>query len=472
MSLRLRALVLILVTTLARSAFGASPQQGGGGQQDQSAQTGASQATTSEPGTPSAAPANLSGPEELSPGKVNQEPSYILPSLRIIEHADSNALLVPGVHKFDTIDTIVLGLAGESIGRHSRTVAEYGGGFIAYNQHSSLDATEHQLGVTWSFQGARWNWLVDERASLLPESAFGYGGFGWLGGMGLNLGGAAGSNLASLNPNFNPSESLFNSRGNRFSDGTALAVEYLASPRSSVSMSASYGTLTFLKRGSIDSVHRLASISYNHSLTARDYVGLSYGLSLFQFQPIGEAFKVHFVEFVYGHRVRGKTSFDFGAGPQFAQFNSPFFGTSTTATWVANGSVHVQSTRNTFALSAMRYTSNGGGVLAGSITDLVGLSWGRQIGRKWRGSVGPGYARNTSLPKTGFFSTPQSTYDSVSGEASLSRGIGRNMNMFLQYNLGEQTLRSTCTTGRCSTAYLRHLVGLGIEWHRRPISVE
>src|SRR5260370_42330720 len=112
-------------------------------------------------------------------------------------------------------------------------------------------------------------------------------------------------------------------------------------------------------------------------------------MNVLQFHPVGESFKVHFFDFTYGHRIRGKLALDVGGGPQLAVFGSPLFGSSETWTWVGHGSVTLNKSRNAFSLTAMRYTTNGGGVLAGTIADHFQFNWSRQLSRKWSGSLGP-----------------------------------------------------------------------------------
>jgi hypothetical protein len=482
MNLRFRVFMLTLATTLGLSAYAASPQQGGGEGQDQSAQAGSTEAATSQTDRLAAAPPSLLGPEALSPGRASPDPTFFSPSLQIFERASTN-LPVPSLQRLDTSspiassrrfgteDTIVVGLTGEGVGRHSRTIAEYFGNVSVFNESSNLDSTAHQVGLTWIYQGPRWSWRADERADLLPQTAFGYGGFGMLGNQVLNLGGELGANLPDLSSSFNPQQTIFTSYGNRVSDVTAMSAEYVVNPRSVVVLSAWYGLITFLKKGNIDSTQKMATISYNHSLTARDYVGVSYGFGQFQFQPIGDSFNVQFVEIGYGHRVLGKISLSAGGGPEVLEFHNPFFGNSPSLTWIADGSVQWRSTRNRFALTAVRSTSNGGGVLAGSIVERVILNWNHQLSRKWEGSIGSGYARNISLPQTFFFfsTTPEKSIDSVYGTARLRRNLGHLMDMFLQYQVWDQTSRNGVTTGR---GYLNHTVELGFAWHRRPILIE
>ena len=459
--------MVVLAAALSLPALAADPQQGGGEEQEQ---TPPPASADTEKDAAGGLPL-LSGPVSLAPGTTSMEHSYFFPSFQIFGLADSHSTLTSGPQKFESIETAVLGLAAESVGKHSRAVADYQGGVLVYNSHSNLDATEHQLGVNWSYQGRRWGWGLDERANYLPESAFGYPGFGWGGALGTDLGGATGSNLGNLNPNFNPNQMLFSSRGSRIVNGTAVEAQYALTPRSSLSVSGGFGMLTFRTRGSIDSTNELFTVAYNHSLNRRDFVAVSYGMNVFQFQPVGESFKVHFFDFAYGHRIRGKLAFDVGGGPQFAVMGSPLFGSSETATWVGHGTVAWNKSRNAFSLSAMRYTTNGGGVLAGTIADQFQFNWSHQWSRKWSGSLGPGYARNTSLPQT-ILAGAKSTYDSVYANASLSRAFGRNTNMFLNYTFQGQSSRAACLARSCNASLSRHVVSLGFAWHRRQIVLE
>ena len=92
--------------------------------------------------------------------------------------------------------------------------------------------------------------------------------------------------------------------------------------------------------------------------------------------------------------------------------------------------------------------------------------------RNWSGSMGPGYARSQSLLNANS-GQAQSTWDSVYANASLSRALGRYMNMFFGYNL--QTQRSQAGTtmgGTAQTSMLRHVVTFGFDWHPRQIKVE
>src|SRR5436309_12842315 len=155
-------------------------------------------------------------------------------------------------------------------------------------------------------------------------------------------------------------------------------------------------------------------------------------MNVFQFRPVGESFKVHSIDFSYGHRIRGKLAIGVGGGPQFAVCGSPIFGSSVTATWVGHGSVAWTTARNAFTLSAMRYTTTGGGVLPGTIADQFQINWSPRLSRKWSGSLGPGYARNTGLPQQ-ILPGQRPPYDSVYAQPTLSRAFGHTPNRSANY---------------------------------------
>jgi hypothetical protein len=330
----------------------------------------------------------------------------------------------------------------------------------------------HQFGITQSYEGRRWSFLLHDRASYLPEASFGYGGFGWTGGLGLDLGGALGSNLSSLNSHFSPTGSLLAGRGSRIANTVATQIQYLAGPHSAITLAGSYGLLHFREPGFTDSRNSFFLAGYNRTLTARDSFGINYGLGLFHFQSSVPTFQTHLLQLSYGHRISGRMAMELTGGPQVAVFKRPTAGSTTPVSWSASTSLNYRVRRGDVALSYNRYTSNGGGVLSGATTDRVGVAWGLRLTRGWSGSLGPGYSHNRSLPQT-TSGNSERTFDTVYAGASLSRRLGPYMTMFFTYNF--QTQRSEnipCLTGDCATSLLRHLIGFGFNWHPREIMID
>lgn len=467
--------VPILVTVLCLPAA-CSEQQGGQG--DQSARpatpvpsdSGAQAPKESQaPAAPPADARSFLGVQTFTPGRAGSMRSYFLPSLQFSEMSDSNFSVGSGRQKFETINTVAGRLTFGKIGKHFQLAADYFGGGQIYNHRSDLNTSMHQFGISQSYQGRRWSFLLDDRLSYLPESSFGFGGFGFTGSLGPSLGGAFGSNVANLNPNFSPNGSLFTGRGSRTANTTAAQISYLVGPRSAITLSGSYGVLRFRQPGLTDSSNSFFLAGYSRTLTARDLVGFSYGFGQFKFQNSVPAFQNHLAQFSYGHRISGRMAMEFEGGAQLGVFRNPLAGSTSPLTWTARSTLNYQSRKGGLGLSYARYTTNGGGVLNGARTDNVIASWSTTISRHWSGNFGPGYSHNRSLPQT-TSGQIQNTFDTAFFNVGLSRNLGRFMSMFLTYTY--QTQRSDifpCLAANCETKLLRHLIGFGFDWHPRQI---
>ncbi len=474
-----RILILALGTALVCASPGSCQQPTSSSPQSQSGTSAGSnqQSQTTAPeqtavGPVSAGSVDLSGPETFTPGNSGPHVNYLLPSLQFSEMADSNASFGTARQQFESVERVGGRLALQHVERRGVTTLDYVGAGVIYTNRSDLNTTMHQFGITQTYVGPRWNLTFDDRASYLPESAYGTGDFGWGGALGTSLGGAMGTNLVSLNPSFNPNQSLYSSRGDRISNVTSVSVGYVLSARSSMNVSGSYGLLHFMNAGGIDSSSPSFSFGYNRLLSARDSFGVSYGVSFFRFRHIGESFNTHSVQFEYGHRLTGRLSMEVGGGPEFSVFRITTVGSSTLTSWTAHTSVNYQRARNAFGLSFSRYASNGGGVFIGAQTNNLEFNWTRSLGRKWTGSVGPGYAYNQSFRQT-TAGANQFSYNSYYIGTSLSRSLGRYMSMFITYNFEGQSLQSgSCTGGGCNASLIRHVFSFGFDWHPRQLVVD
>jgi hypothetical protein len=412
------------------------------------------------------------GAEGFTAGAAGQVRSYLLPSLELSERADSNYAVLSGRQRFEGINTLVGRLALLRAGKHSALTADYLGGGQIYDHHSELNGTIQQLGIVESYRGRRWGLQLDDRVTYLPESGFGYGGFGWGGGLGPDLGGAFGSNLSSVSPVFNPTSFLLTGRGSRITNVAIAQVEYLAGPRSMITLTGSYGLLDFRTPGFIDSRDALSLVGYSRKLTTRDYMGVSAGFGQFRLLHQGPAFKSNFFLLNYGRRITGRMAFEAGAGPQINLYKNPLAGSSTPVSWVAFSTLDYRARRGNLAISYSHYTSNGGGVLIGARTDHVQLGWNMRLARHWSGGVGPGYAHSRSLAQTTALHNQRAVNAAYVG-ASLSRNFGRYISMFLTYNLQTQRDRAiACVAGNCHTSVLRHVAGFGFDWHPRQITID
>lgn len=467
----------IIVTALCLPMAGAGQQGDASGQSVQPAAPVSSvspaQVAEETPAPPSTADArSFLGAEEFTPGQAGRMRSYFLPSFQFSEMSDSNFSVGPGGQKFETINALIGRLTFGKTGKHSQLAADYQGGGQIYNRRSDLNTTMHQFGISGSYQGRRWSFLLDDRASYLPESSFGYGGFGWMGSLGPSLSNAYGSNLGNLNPVFTSGASLYSGRGSRIMNTVATEVKYLSGPRSAITFAGSYGLLHFREPGMMNSRNAFFLAGYSRALTARDYLGINYGYGQFRFPGTGLSFENHFAQLSYGHRITGRMAMEMAGGPEVNVFKNPVAGTTRPVYFSAQSSLDYRFRRGNVAFSYSRHTSNGGGVLTGATTDQVRLACSLTLTRHWSGSFGPGYSHNRSLPQTASGKV-ENSYDSMYASASLSRTLGRYMTMFFSYNLQSQHSEvAPCPAGNCTASMLRHLVGFGFDWHPRQIMLD
>jgi hypothetical protein len=474
------AICILLAPVFAPATF--AQEQGSSGP---AGQTGASTAGSSEvtsqglePAAVNPNPAEASdarsfqGVEEFSPGHVSAMRSYFLPSLSLTEMADTNYQVAPGHRQFATATTVVGRLTFGKIGKHTKVSADYYGGGAFYNHRSIPSTTMHQFGITGSYTGRRWSFLLDDRATYLPETGLGFAGFGFAGGLGMSLGGAYSSNLGELNSSFNPTGSLVTGRGTRILNTTVAQVQYASSARSSISVAGSYSLLHFRSPGFIDTKSATFLTSYSHQLNARDFVGVNYGFSWYQLQSSVPAFQTHFVQASYGHRISGRLAVKVGAGPLIQEFTSPLAGPSTQLSWIATSSLQVRAGRENFGVNYSHFTTGGAGVLRGASTDSVRGNWSVRLTRKWQCSLGPGYVHNRSLPQT-TSGGAESALNSYYGSASLSRSFGRYTSIFFSYNYQAQRSDTVpCLTSTCESSFGRHIIGFGLNFHPRQINFD
>ena len=415
----------------------------------------------------------LSGAEEISPGLSHGARNYVLPSIQLNVYGDTNqATAAGGTSDMEIRGSAVVRIALKHVTRKSQLGLDYMGGGLFYSRDPDLNSTIHQFGITQSIHGRRWGLMLSDRASYLPESPFGFSGFGGLGGFSPGLGGSFGSTLGNLNPAYTPNQSIFSGGGDRVSNTTVVQLEYTASARSGFTASGSYGILRFGEAGLIESDQRVYTVGYNYMATRKDTVALSYGYSQFRFKGVSLGFDNHFANLSYGRRITGRAAFELSGGPQVMIFRNSATSSNRSYSWNAHTALHYRVSRADLGLSYSHFTSGGSGVLFGAQTDQLQGSLGFRMTRRWSALVGPGYSRNTRLRQT-TAGNVSVNYDNVYAGVGLRRALGQYMDVSFNYNLQDQRLSVTGAPGTLSgTSYLRHMFGFGLSWHTREIEID
>ncbi len=414
---------------------------------------------------------SLTGVERFTLFSPERGRSYLLPSFEFAQTVDTNAASTTGAGKTLPLSTLRGRVALQRVWGRYQLTANYAGSGSLYNQHSELNTSFHQVSMVQKIAWRRWNLLLGNQFTYLPESSFGTAGFGWFDSLGSRLG-DAGTNLTTLNPLFSPNQTILTNRAARLSDTFVGQVQYSLNPRSSITASGSYGILHFMDPGFINEKDATFATGYNYALTSRDTLALVYGLRLFRFDGRAQPINSHAVQLGYGRRVSGRLAVEIFAGPQIDTFSNSLAGSDQLISWSARTALRYRLPRSDFHVAYSRGLSGGAGLLAGAQNNLVETGFSRQLSRMWAGSWNFGYSRNTSLRQI----TPSPdnrAFNAWYTGASLSRPLGRYTRLFLAYNLQRQSTNTpVCTVAGCSRVLLRQHFGIGFNWSMRPIQID
>jgi hypothetical protein len=421
----------------------------------------------------------LSGLDEaaLEPGVSAR--SFLVPGIMVTEVADTNAgnTIHTGTNHF-TGDTHALGsLALQRMWKRYEATVDYTGGASFYagnsvlpnSQVHALDLVNRVLWRTGSLQ-------VRDCFNYLPEGIFGgqYGGVGALGGSlggGLCAGGPGrdffgGAQLGSLGS------------APRITNISAVDIQNSLSPRSAITLAGGYALSHFTTSnvGLIDSRQVTGQAGYNHALSRRNTVAISYAFQQFTFPDAGGGrFNDHVIQLLFGHQISGRMDFIIGAGPQFIHFAAPASGTPATSKISASGraTFRYKFKKAAMALSYDRYESPGSGLFAGATSDVAHASVTRPLSRRWDLMTDVGYSHNRRLQPNPFALLQTGSYDYAYAGARVTHSFTRTVDGFLMYQFDNMRLsNSVCLNANCGTLSDRHLMGVGFSWHPQPIRLD
>lgn len=347
--------------------------------------------------------------------------------------------------------------------RNSFSAGYLGGGYI-YNNSPGLSSSFHSAFLSDQILFKRLTLGLTDSFSYLPESAFGFGGFGGLGGIG-----SFGGGMAGINPTFMPNQSVLISQAGMFNNTALLQAQYALSARTSVTVVGSYGILHAAHRetGFFSGNMAGGSASVEHSLTARDTVGVSYQYNSFRFSGVSNSFDSNAINFNYGRKITGRLALQLSGGPELIR--NRIAGVNYTETTAAGfGNLSYARGRNQFSVSGGRFASIGSGVFAGAVTEEAGGGWTRQMTRKLSSSVTSGLARNSVL--AGAPTARRYTY--WYGGAGLNWVLSRYVGFYVNYQYQRQVANAgPCTTEVCAGALARQVVGIGFTFTPRPFGL-
>jgi hypothetical protein len=365
--------------------------------------------------------------------------------------------------------------------RHSQLNLNYSGAAFFYsrvNNTNNFDTQApgygsfHRLSFSQTVDWRRWKLLLGDTFSYLPESPFGFAGFGGSDSFGAGLGGGYFGSALSLSQSLLPNQTILTGDARRFSNVAVTQVEYIVGERSAITATGSYGTLRFLDSGFINSDYWTLQAGYNYALSRHNTIAITYLHSLFRLGAANREVLNRGFQMAYGRRLTGKLSLEISGGPMVSQVALPLGGSVTRPFWNTYDSLGYRFQKGGIEASFIRYTTAGSGVLAGAESDLTNLSIHREFLRRYFWSLTLGHAYNQSLTRE----SPafrRSKYETWQGGLLLSRELGQHLSLYVNYYVQRQIANNPlCFGNHCLGSLLRQVGGIGVNWHGRPVKLD
>lgn len=409
----------------------------------------------------------LAGAQNLGLGTVPSERSYWQPMLSVFSTLDSNAF---GLSSGWVTYTSLLGAleVHRLSARNDLTLHYAGGGTITTNSAVGNSVLQElELGDTVSLRRTTLSFF--DTAAYIPETSFGFGGLG-----GLSL---PGSGSLGLGYGYVPQESILAARDQRISNVAIGQMNYLLSPRASLTFLGGYSLLHFYGSGYLDIRQPMLQAGYNYQMTPRDTVAVLYRFSDYQFNGLNESIRDNRANLSYGRRVTGRIAFQIQAGPEIVTFQTPSSGTGTGPAgssspkylWNLDSSLSYALERGGLGLSYMHGVNAGSGVLVGAVADTVGVTANRALSRQFNGGLRFGYARNSSLNGPTQLFTNRN-YDYWYGGADLNHPFGRYLSLVISYQFQRETSNSPLCIGSSCGTFSRNTISVGFTWQDHPFA--
>src|SRR5229473_1130881 len=408
----------------------------------------------------------LTGVQNPTLGSPEIRHSYWVPGFQYSNIVSSTALNQTTASGWNSTNYLTGNVSLLEAWSRSQLSLNYSGGGFFSTESSQGRGYFHQFGLNQNFDWRRWQLAFLDQFSYLPESPFGFGG-----GTGISVPGVGGSlapPLPGLIGNFQPNQTILTSFGTRYSNSITTQAVYELTPRGSINVAGSYGTLRFLRAGNIENNDYISNVGYNYALGKKDTLGVLYRFSAFRYIGNPQALDDHVVQLSYARKITGRLALQMSGGFESTNFRVPIGSATNRLGESANMTLNYATAKNSLTLTYIRGVSNGSGVQLGSSTDQVQAGVSRQLSREWQGNLHFGYARNGSLGNSATGQSLQAINSYYIG-GGLNRPLGREANISLAYTVQMQgSNQPVCATGTCNTSFTQHQITLGFSWHARP----
>lgn len=459
----------------------AQPASAGGGQPPantpQMPQSPANETGTGQeqaPAAPSTDTRPLAGAQAITPSLPSAGRSFIIPSLSIWEGADTNAILNPGYSHLEVAAIPLASLDLHVLGRHNTFDLNYGGGGIAYQTAWNNSSLFDDFQISDEYAARRWNLFIADRGTYLPQASAGFGGIGFAGVFDNVQSLGLGSGASELNPAYVPEASILTGRFGLASETGMAQVQYFLTPRTSATAMGSFGYQYYTQSGLLSGSDRYGVLSLDHQVTPTETVSFAYSITEFRYSGGSVAVSDNLWRIGYGHRIANHLTLSLLAGPELTYSAvRGVFGVKQRLSWAGQGELGYRVQRGSVSLFYLHYLTPGSGVFQGAQTSVARVTVTRELSRTWTSDLSVGWTTNTALTTYSLnpFFLNVGGFDTEFGTLRVSHNIGRSLRAFGVYGLEREQSGSPFLAGSTNTLLVRHIFGVGLEWHPRPFGL-
>jgi hypothetical protein len=409
----------------------------------------------------------LTGVQTPTLGSPELRHSYWVPGFQYYNLLQSGVLSQATASGWNSTNYVVGNLSLLEAWGRSQLAINYSGGGSFSTDSAQGNNNYQQLGLVQDFNWQRWQIVLIDQFSYLSQSQFGFAAATNL--VTPGVGGSLGSVLPSLQPAYQPSQTIFTSIGPRYSNSANAQVAYAVSRRASVTLVGSYGVLHFSDPGNIDTNNTILGAGYSYALSPRDTIGFLYRFGAYRYPGAPQAINDQVAEVAYGRKITGRIGLQLFGGPDLITFRVPVNNSTNQISAAGGANLTYGLSRSTLSLTYNQGVGGGSGQLTGSKVAELQAGINFRFSRLWQANLALGYARNKSL---GISDSPQvsQTFDSWVIAGGLGRPVGRNANFSFGYTASIQNSNlAICVAGICDTSHLQQQISIGIQWHARPL---
>jgi len=320
------------------------------------------------------------------------------------------------------------------------------------------------LGLSQVFNVKRWNFVLADNVSYLPNTATGglsgVPGLGDLGVSPVQVGPTTGQGVLT---NYSP----------QVTNTASASVQRQMTSRTAMNASGSYTILRFTNGVNsiggygLQSDTLMGSAGFTHRLSARNIYGANYAYSSAIFLmnlSVGipaPNFLSHTATFTYTHNFNQRLELDLAAGPEWIKLNSS---NSTGLSAYADASLGYSTEFGHLGMTYVRSTNSGWGVVGGALSDSVMFTASRSYSRVWQASANASWTHTVGLPTP---NVPTYNFETEVAGIQVSRALARNLSSYASYTVENQSHLTTNQTIDLFSG-LNQVLGFGVTYSPAP----